>query len=185
MNNEKGFTITELLVVILLSTIVAAVVFTNFGFIHKQAAKWKQGVGEEQEIALLITKLKYKTREIAEIDSISKVGLWYKDRQGVSSVILLTETGLKELKADINWDRIHLDSGLITPGSTLLENDRNNDHIVDFTDLDVNMDGKITEKETKTTDFVDFSIAFTYGNKRFYSTSFCTRLRRIKWEPGE
>jgi prepilin-type N-terminal cleavage/methylation domain-containing protein len=178
MTNEKGFTISELMVAVMLSSIAAAVIFTNFGFMHKTAARWKNNTAYEQDIALLVQRLQKKVASITEIDSISRSGIWFRDRNGLTSEIILAENWLKRFDSTFLWDKIQFDSGQIASYSTMLENDKNMDYVIDLQEVDENLDGKISGKETHSVDFVDFSLAFTCGINKYFSTSFLKRMSR-------
>ena len=80
--NDKGYTVIELLVVMLLSSLVAGVVFLTYGFINKNLASWKKNLYFEQEMEAKVKALDTQIRRIKTVEKIAGDTLYVKDKYG-------------------------------------------------------------------------------------------------------
>ena len=169
--NNAGFTTAELLIVMVLSSLFAAIIFLNYLFINKSMADWRKGSEIEQQIALYGGKIDYAIRHLSRIDSIAGNRLIYQSQFNRREVIDFSD------KPDSL--KVVVDSVSVNYFSTDIAKDRNLDGIVDVTDLDENIDKHLDSVELRSINLVDYQMRFSWGNKKsFWLKSYNRLLNR-------
>ena len=166
---NRGFTISELMVVVLLSSIAAGIIYTNFAFINKSTVLWRKNSGYEQEIDRLVSRLDYEIRHLTSLDSVNEKEIFYHDKNGVLKEITFDKVFFKNKFAfcDSTLNKIEIDSMGLEYLSTDLSKDKNKDGKVDAEDLDRNMNGHIDKNEVAAVDYIVYRMQFRYGNKDY------------------
>ncbi|MBL8027975.1 MAG: type II secretion system protein [Fibrobacteres bacterium] len=160
MTKQSGFSITEMMIVILLSSLVSAVIFTNYSFINRSTAKWKKNLNLEQEFIVLNKRVDKKIDLIRELDSFSDGVIFYKDKNNLACRFSAGRNGFKTIDSTIDWNKLKVDTGVIKLYSSDYSLDRNLDGITDCNDLDINHNGVLDTKEINAVDFVTIQTEF-------------------------
>jgi len=170
LGNEKGFTITELMVVMLMSSLVAGVVFLTYSYINRNTADWKKKVYQEEALETFVRQMDVEIKRIRVLDSATTQTIYYRDSKEQAKVLAL-DTVLKTATCGFADGRpvFGLEKGirLVRGGFTFrcadMSLDKNVDGIVDDKDLDINHNNRIDADEVGKIDFLEYRLNFEYG----------------------
>jgi hypothetical protein len=167
LRNRCGLTISELMVVVLLSSIAAGIIYTNFAFINKSAVLWRKNSGYEQEIDRLVSILDYELQHLTSLDTVNDKAIFYHDKKGTPSEMIFSKAFFKERYAfcDSTLTKIEIDSVKLEYLSTDLSRDKDKNNSVDVGDLDRNLNGRLDKNEVASVDYIIYKMRFRYGSK--------------------
>lgn len=171
LQNERGLTITELMVAVLLSSIAAGILFLNHLFFNATTINWQQNLAAEIDIERMVNAVDFELRNLTALDTVFPSGLRYRNRAGRERMLRFdrdtlivpgaSTAGLKRVRLDSASFRVLPDTGAIGRGEN---------SALAFAALDKNSDGVLCGNELFSVDFLLCNLHFSFGrnfDKRF------------------
>lgn len=164
--NEKGVTIAELLVAILLSSIAAGILFLNHIFFNATTVEWRQSLAAEIDIERMVNAVDHELRNLTALDTLLPDRMKYRNKAGrAQNMILGPETLVVPGAAAPALRRVRLDSAFfrVLPDTALPGRER--DPALAWAALDRNHDNVLCGAELFPVDFLLCNMNFSFGRK--------------------